>query len=248
MYFRPPYGKGGGVDVETGDAARVFYPLMLESPELRWAFIRKVYSILSIQMLLTVAVASIVVFVRPVANFFVSSPGGFGLYIFLLILPFIVLCPLYYYYQYHPINLLLLGVFTVAMSFAVGLTCAFTKGEIILESVILTSVVVVSLTMYTFWAAKRGHDFNFLGPFLFSAVMILMFFALIQIFFPLGRIALMIYGGLASLIFCGYIIYDTDNLIKRYSYDEYVWAAVSLYIDIINLFLSLLTLFRASDS
>lgn len=96
MYFRPPYGKGVGVDVETGDAARVFYPLMLESPELRWAFIRKVYSILAIQMLLTVAVASIVVFVRPVANFFVSSPGGFGLYIFLLILPFIGMILFYF--------------------------------------------------------------------------------------------------------------------------------------------------------
>lgn len=58
----------------------------------------------------------------------------------------------------------------------------------------------------------------------------------------------MIYGCLASIIFCGYIIYDTDNLIKRYSYDEYIWASVSLYLDIINLFLSLMTIFRAADS
>lgn len=64
----------------------------------------------------------------------------------------------------------------------------------------------------------------------------------------MGRISLMIYGGLAALIFCGYIIYDTDNLIKRYSYDEYIWAAVALYLDIINLFLSMLTLFRAADT
>jgi protein lifeguard len=53
---------------------------------------------------------------------------------------------------------------------------------------------------------------------------------------------------LASLIFCGYIIYDTDNVIKRYTYDEYIWAAVSLYLDVINLFLSLLQLLRAADS
>jgi len=58
----------------------------------------------------------------------------------------------------------------------------------------------------------------------------------------------MIYGGLASLIFCGYIIYDTDNIIKRYTYDEYIWAAVSLYLDVINLFLSLLQVLRAADS
>ena len=59
MYFRPP-PKGPewyAGDAETGQAARLLYPLMLEDPRLRWAFIRKVYSILSIQMLLTVAVA-----------------------------------------------------------------------------------------------------------------------------------------------------------------------------------------------
>ena len=70
----------------------------------------------------------------------------------------------------------------------------------------------------------------------------------LQILFPLGKLSVMIYGCLASIIFCGYIVYDTDNLIKRYSYDEYIWAAVSLYLDIINLFLSLLTIFRAADS
>ena len=70
----------------------------------------------------------------------------------------------------------------------------------------------------------------------------------IRIFFPLGKLSHMIYGALAALIFSGYIVYDTDNIIKRYTYDEYVWAAVSLYLDIINLFTALLTLFSAGDS
>ncbi|KAF2325238.1 hypothetical protein GH714_025538 [Hevea brasiliensis] len=250
-----PYRKS---DVEAG--ARPLYPMMLERPELRWAFIRKVYSILSFQLLATIAVASVVVSVHPIANFFVSTGAGLALYIVLIIMPFIVLCPLYYYHQKHPVNYLLLGIFTISLSFAVGLTCAFTSEafqfnavsfgnrEGILESVILTTVVVLSLTLYTFWAARRGHDFNFLGPFLFGAVLVLMVFALIQILFPLGRISVMIYGCLASIIFCGYIIYDTDNLIKRHTYDEYIWAAVSLYLDVINLFLSLLAVFRAADS
>lgn len=233
-------------DVEAG--ATPLYPMMSESPQLRWAFIRKIYSIIAIQLLATIAVASVVVSVRPISHFFSSTGAGLALYIVLIITPFIVLCPLYYYYQKHPVNYLLLGVFTIALSFAVGLTCAYTKGEVILESAILTAVVVISLTLYTFWAARRGHDFNFLGPFLFGAVMVLLVFAFIQILFPLGRISVMIYGGLASIIFCGYIIYDTDNLIKRYSYDEYIWAAVALYLDIINLFLSLLTIFRAADN
>ena len=65
---------------------------------------------------------------------------------------------------------------------------------------------------------------------------------------PMGSVATTVYGCVVALVFSGFIIYDTDNLIKRYSYDEYVWAAVALYLDVINLFLSLLTLFRAADS
>ena len=64
----------------------------------------------------------------------------------------------------------------------------------------------------------------------------------------MDRISTMIYGCLASLLYCAYIVYDTDNLIKRYTYDEYIWAAVTLYVDIISLFLSLLRIFRAADS
>ncbi|XP_010422556.1 PREDICTED: BI1-like protein [Camelina sativa] len=236
-----PYRKD---DVEAGGSSRALYPTMLENPDLRWGFIRKVYSIIAFQLLATVAVAATVVTVRPIALFFATTGLGLALYIVLIITPFIVLCPLYYYHQKHPVNYLLLGVFTLALAFVVGLSCAFTNGKVILESAILTTVVVLSLTLYTFWAARKGYDFNFLGPFLFGALIVLIVFAIIQVLFPLGRISVMIYGCLASIIFCGYIVYDTDNLIKRYTYDEYIWAAVSLYLDIINLFLSLLTVFR----
>ncbi|KAK7285301.1 hypothetical protein RJT34_20067 [Clitoria ternatea] len=237
-------------DVESGGEGggpRPLYPTMLENPQLRWSFIRKVYSIITFQLLITIAVAATVVFVRPISHFFVSSTPGLVLYVLLIILPFITLIPLYYYHKKHPLNYFLLFIFTVTLAFSVGLTCAFTSGKIILESVVLTTVVVFSLTLYTFWAARKGHDFSFLGPFLFGALLVLMVFGLIQILFPLGKLSVMIYGCVASIIFCGYIIYDTDNLIKRFSYDDYIWASVSLYLDIINLFLSLLTIFRAAE-
>ncbi|KAI3742620.1 hypothetical protein L1987_60309 [Smallanthus sonchifolius] len=244
MWNQQPFLK---TDLESG-SSETLYPIMLESPELRWSFIRKIYSIVAIQLLLTAAVGAIVVTYHPIVTFLTTTNGGFACYILLIIVPFITLCPLSYYYQRHPVNYLLLGIFTVSLAFAVGLTCAFTSGKVILEAVILTAVVVVSLTLFTFWAAKRGYDFNFLGPFLFGAVMVLVVFSFIQIFFPLGKISVMAYGGLSALVFCGYIVYDTDNLIKRYTYDEYIWAAVALYLDIINLFISLLTILRAADN
>ncbi|KAJ0512636.1 hypothetical protein HanHA300_Chr10g0348411 [Helianthus annuus] len=244
MQNKPPFMKS---DLESGTTGTL-YPTMTESPELRWSFIRKVYSIVAIQLLLTVAVGAVVVSFHPIVTFLTTTTAGLACYIILIITPFITLCPLYFYHQRHPVNYVLLGIFTVSLAFSVGLTCAFTSGKVILEAVILTAVVVVSLTLFTFWAAKMGYDFNFLGPFLFGALMVLLVFALIQIFFPLGKLSVMIYGCLAALIFCGYIVYDTDDLIKRYTYDEYIWAAVALYLDIINLFMALLTIFSAADS
>jgi FtsH-binding integral membrane protein len=46
------------------------------------------------------------------------------------------------------------------------------------------------------------------------------------------------------------IVYDTFEIIKRYSVDAYVWASVGLYLDILNLFLRLLEILgmaRGSD-
>ncbi|KAJ6399330.1 hypothetical protein OIU77_019971 [Salix suchowensis] len=239
MWMNPRQSRG----FETGE-----YPAELDGPRYRWIFIRKVYTIIAIQLLVTVAVATAVVSVHSISNFIVHTKVGLAIYIAIIVIPFIVLCPLYYFYQLRPLNYILLGIFTIDLGFLVGLTCAFISGKVILQSAIITFTAMVTLTLYTFWAARRGHDFSFLGPFLFASLIALLLFALIQIFFPLGRIFVMIFGCLASILFCGFIIYDTDNLIKRYAYDEYIWAAVSLYLDIINLFLSILTVCSAQDS
>lgn len=90
------FGYQKGLDVEAGTSgaaatggARQLYPGMQESPELRWALIRKIYVILSLQLLLTAVVAAVVVKVRAIPHFFTTTSAGLGLYIFLIILPFI---------------------------------------------------------------------------------------------------------------------------------------------------------------
>ena len=50
---------------------------------LRWGFIKKVYGIISFQLLLTVAVASLILFNRPVEHF-VTTSGPFQITVFLL--------------------------------------------------------------------------------------------------------------------------------------------------------------------
>lgn len=71
---------------------------------------------------------------------------------------------------------------------------------------------------------------------------------IMQMFFPLGPTSTAVYGGISALIFCGYIVYDTDNLIKRFTYDDYILASAALYLDILNLFISILRVLRSGDN
>lgn len=59
---------------------------------------------------------------------------------------------------------------------------------------------------------------------------------------------LAISGAAGAVIFSGFIVYDTETLIKRYTYDEYIWASVVLYLDILNLFLEILKIARSVQS
>lgn len=50
-----------------------------------------------------------------------------------------------------------------------------------LQALVLTAAVVCSLTGYTFWAAKKGKDFGFLGPVLFASLVGIVFAGLLQV-------------------------------------------------------------------
>ncbi|KAL2453789.1 BI1-like protein [Abeliophyllum distichum] len=236
------HGKGE-VDIEAGGT---LYPGIGHGEnQLRWGFIRKVYGILAAQILLTTVVSAVIVLYAPINDLL---RGNSGLLLFLLFTPFILLWPLHIYQHKHPLNFIFLGLFTASLSLTVGVSCANTEGRIVLEALILTSAVVLALTGYTFWASKKGKDFSFLGPILFTSLIVLILTSFIQMFFPLGPTSVAIYGAFSAIIFSGYIIYDTYNLIKHFTYDEYIWASVTLYLDVLNLFLTILRMMRQGEN
>ncbi|CAI9771020.1 unnamed protein product [Fraxinus pennsylvanica] len=232
------------IDIEAGDG--LLYPgIGYGENQLRWGFIRKVYGILAAQILLTTVVSAVTVLYAPINDLL---RGNSWILLFLLFTPFILLWPLHIYQQKHPLNFVFLGLFTASLSLTVGVTCANTEGRIVLEALILTSAVVAALTGYTFWASKKGKDFSYLGPILFTSLIVLVFTGFIQMFFPLGSTSVAIYSAIGAIIFSGYIVYDTDNLIKRFTYDEYIWASVTLYLDVLNLFLTILRMMRYGNN
>ncbi|CAO2149395.1 unnamed protein product [Urochloa humidicola] len=232
------------LDQEALAAAEVKEPMKKvaeeEDPRLRWAFVRKVYAILSLQFALTAAVSVAACLVRAVPRFFTSGPPAAVWPVFLVILisPLVVMFPMMKYREKHPRNLVLLGIFTLCCSLSIAVTASTSVGRAVLQSAILTAAAVLGLTLFTFWAVKKGYDFTFMFPFLFTCLNVLLVYLIIQMFFPLGRVGITIYGFLATIVFSGFIIFDTHMLLKRHTYNEYVVAAISLYLDVINLFMA----------
>ena len=57
-------------------------------------------------------------------------------------------------------------------------------GKVVLQAAILTAVAVLGLTLFTFWAVKKGYDFTFMFPFLFTCLNVLLVYLVIQVCLP----------------------------------------------------------------
>lgn len=119
--------------------------------------------------------------------------------------------------------------------------------EVVFQALGLTTLVFGGLTGYVFITRK---DFSFMGGFLFVGLMMLIGAALIaMIAGMMGYQLSFVSTGLAivsTLLFMGYVLYDTSNVLNHYSTDMVVPAALALMVDFIILFRNILYLLLAS--
>jgi FtsH-binding integral membrane protein len=90
------------------------------------------------------------------------------------------------------------------------------------------------------------RDFSFLGPVLAVGSLLALGFIVVSIFFPinLGMIFCFIMVALA----CGYIIYNTSNMLHRYRTDQHVAAALALFASVMLLFWYILQILMMSSN
>ncbi|KZT57781.1 regulatory protein [Calocera cornea HHB12733] len=209
--------------------------------EIQQAFVRKVYSILFAQILGTVIVAA---FMRTdSAMFFVQAHPS--VVIVPMFATFINLGLLFWKRHSHPINLVLLATFTLMESVTIGAAVAYYDQVVVMQALLITVGVFFGLTLFTL---QSKYNFDSMGPFLFAGLMVLVFSGLVHIFIPFSKGIDLAYGIGGALLFSGYIVYDTHLINRRLSPDEYIWGAIALYLDFINLFLSILRILNNSRS
>mmetsp|Transcript_21384 Transcript_21384/g.31095 ORF Transcript_21384/g.31095 Transcript_21384/m.31095 type:complete len:255 (-) Transcript_21384:1524-2288(-) len=206
------------------------------SVHVRLGFLRKVYGLLAFQLTLTVVISTLFMVVTPLRNFAVKNEW---IAIVSIILSLGCLFGLLAARHRYPLNLYLLAVFTVLQSLSVGNICAIYAsigyGFIIVQAATATAVIFGGLTLYCFRSKK---DFSFLGGFLYAGLVGLLVVGILQLFVFVNWLNFLV-AVAGVLIMSGYILFDTSQLIHKFAPDEFIVATVSLYLDIINLFLYL---------
>ncbi len=198
----------------------------------RQAFIRRVYGIFFSSLLVTVLVGTVAAGMTQVL-----LPLMMPILLLNLILGVIVA----FTRRTTGANVFLLYLFAAAQGLMFGpllmLSNAAAPGVPALAAV-LTLTTFGALSMY---AVVSGKDFSYLGGFLFMALIGLVVGGIVLMFLHVPMLSLLYSLG-GVLIFSGFVLYDTSNILNRHTINEPITAAIALYLDFINLFLFILRL------
>lgn len=145
----------------------------------------------------------------------------------------------------YPTNLMFLTGFTALEAYSVSVIVSFYETKIVLEALVITFAIFVALTVF---ACQTKYDFTAWQPYLFGGLWILIIFGFMAAFFPYSSTAELIYGAAAALLFSAYILVDTQLVMRHYHVEEEIAAAISLYLDILNLFLAILRILNSQQN
>ena len=130
-------------------------------------------------------------------------------------------------------GLMLSRILQLALGFANG-------GTLIAMAAGGTGAIFFSLSAL---ASTTKRDFSNIGKFLFAGVILLLVAILANIFLQIPALALAI-SAIAVVIFSAYILYDINRIVHG-GEDNYISATLAVYLDIYNVFVSLLQLLMA---
>uniref|UniRef100_A0A8C4IGU6 Transmembrane BAX inhibitor motif containing 1a n=1 Tax=Dicentrarchus labrax TaxID=13489 RepID=A0A8C4IGU6_DICLA len=149
-----------------------------------------------------------------------------------------------------PWNIILLSIFTLALSYMTGSISSYYDTKAVFLALGITAVVCIAVTVFCFQTkvdfTKCQGLFCVLGIVVFVTGII----TTIVLSFKYILWLHMLYAALGAIAFTMFLAYHTQLLIgnRKHSIspEEYVFAALSIYVDIIQIFLFLLQIIGAS--
>jgi len=112
-------------------------------------------------------------------------------------------------------------------------------GNTLVGAAVTTLAVFLGLTTYVFVTKK---DFSWMGGILYTVLFGMIAIAILAMIF--GFHLGLLYNLLGALLFSGYILYDTSNVLHHNRTDRPLPAAIELFVDVVLLFWYILALFN----
>ncbi|KAL4448096.1 hypothetical protein ABPG75_005315 [Micractinium tetrahymenae] len=260
---RPHQGPAGGApkpppgfdryDVEAQQAAAAAGAWA--DQQIRKQFVRKVFCIVFLQLCVTVGIACVFMFVNPVRNY--VRPGGPGQWVFIVAwvvsLVFLVtlMCSTSLRRK-HPWNILALIAFTVVESVLVGCICSYWDVAVVLEAFAVTCAAVAGLTLVAIFGkfdiTRKGHVLAMVSGVVFMVLLV----TIIVAFFYTSKWWYLAISVVVALLFSAYLVYDIQLVMGKGAVaigpDEYIFASVQIYMDVIIIFLQILNIMGIAQS
>lgn len=220
----------------------IFNYKSLSETSIRLGFIRKVYLILLTQILFTSLLIFLGLKYRKYRTFLTTHK--YLLYISLItnLTSFYILIYSKTLQRKVPQNFILLSIFTLTEGFQISYITNLTDPKIVFMAAFLTALIVISLTIYAF---TTKTDFTVMGGLIFILSFALLGFGVLSFFFR-SRILHVFYCCLGVVVFGVYLVFDTQLLMGKkrnmFGVDDYILAALMIYLDVVNLFLEILSL------
>ena len=140
----------------------------------RLNFVKKVYSILAVQLTVTFGFVALVKSSESLNEMLATDPSFAGLAVTALLVALCIQCALICCRKVarkSPTNFILLCVFTTCWMFAIGWICSQYESEVVLTAALMTLGITVALTTYA-WTTKS--DFTKLcGSFVCCGILLI---------------------------------------------------------------------------
>ncbi|MGB3590098.1 MAG: Bax inhibitor-1 family protein [Nonlabens sp.] len=228
-----------------------FEALSYASEDVRVEFYKKTYTHVAIATLLFIVVEYVFLQIPPLVNFMLSLTQGWT---WLLVLGGFMFATNYAEKMAHTSHNksqqylgLVLFVVAEALIFIPLIAIAVAYGELNGANV-LNQAAILTLSLFTGLSAVvlvTKKDFSFL-----RSILAIGFFIAIGLIvagmifgFDLG----LVFSGFMVVLAAGSILYQTSNLIHKYSTDQYVGAALGLFASLMLLFWYILSIFMSRD-
>ncbi|XP_034558445.1 protein lifeguard 1 [Notolabrus celidotus] len=222
------------------DTTEPVEPSPFEDKTVRRAFVRKVFSIVTIMLLVTFSVVCVFTFSSVVKEAVKHNLWAYLSSFFIFLIVAIPLSCCQSFSRRHPWNIVGLVLVTLSMSYMVGTVASFHDTAAVVITIGVTLAICFAIIAFS---AQTRYDFTACTGVLMILALDLVLFGIICSFYY-SHVAQIAYGCLGALLFALFLMIDvqllTGTMSNRVDPEDYVTAALIIYLDIIIIFLYLL--------